>query len=93
MVRLYDSYSGLKFSSYKSEEMELILLFKSRIIQILMQNVATILQFTHSDKSNHWNRVIQIVPCKAAIMAVLQERFVWYDLYDSTNVNMQIARS
>ena len=53
MVRLYDSYSGLKFSSYKSEEMELILLFKSRIIQILMQNVATILQFTHSDKSNH----------------------------------------
>ena len=53
MVHLYDSYSGLKFSSYKSEEMELILLFKSRIIQILMQNVATILQFTHSDKSNH----------------------------------------
>ena len=42
--------SGFKISSYKSEEMELILTFKNRIIQILMQKVGMILQFT---RSNH----------------------------------------
>ena len=41
--------SGFKISSYKSEEMELILSFKNRIIQILMQKVGMILQFTQSN--------------------------------------------
>ena len=41
--------SGFKISSYKSEEMELILSFKNRIIQILMQKVVMISQFTRSD--------------------------------------------
>ena len=40
---------GTTFSSYKSEEMELILSFKNRIIQILMPKVITISQFTRSD--------------------------------------------
>ena len=39
---------GFKTSSYKSEEVELILSFKNRIIQILMQKVVTVLQFTRS---------------------------------------------
>ena len=45
---LYDSF-GFKISSYKSEEVELILSFKNCIIQILMQKVVTISQFTRSD--------------------------------------------
>ena len=38
-----------EISSYKSEVIELILSLKNRITQILMQEVATILQFTRSD--------------------------------------------
>ena len=45
---LHDSF-GFKISSYKSEEVELILSFKNCIIQILMQKVVTISQFTRSD--------------------------------------------
>ena len=41
---LYDFYS-----SYKSEETELILSFKNPIMQILMYKVVTILQFTCLD--------------------------------------------
>ena len=43
---------GFEISSYKSEEIELILFFKNRIMQILMtlmQKVVTILHFTRSD--------------------------------------------
>ena len=56
---LYDSYSvyddfySFKISSYKYEEIELILSFKNCIIQISIQKVVTTFQFTHSDKSNH----------------------------------------
>ena len=39
-------------------------LFTNCIIQILMQKVVTISQFTRPDQSNHTNRIIQIVPCK-----------------------------
>ena len=66
---------GFKISSYKSEEIELILSFKNRIIQILMQKVVTILQcilqisriILKPNKSQR-NRIIQIVPCKGAFM-------------------------
>ena len=49
---LHDTFVWLfsfKISSYKSEEIELILSFKSLIIQILLQKVVTILQFTRLD--------------------------------------------
>ena len=39
---------GFKISSYKPEEVELILSFKNRIIQVLMQKVVTVLQVTRS---------------------------------------------
>ena len=40
---------SFKISSYKSEEVDLILSFKNHIMQILMQKVVTIFQFTCSD--------------------------------------------
>ena len=40
---------SFKISSYKSEEIELILSFKNLIIEILMPKVITILQSTRSD--------------------------------------------
>ena len=40
---------------------------KDLIIQILMQKVVTILQFTHSDKTNHTNRIIEIVACETVL--------------------------
>ena len=49
MIRFVWLLFGFKISSYKSEEIELILSFKNRIIQILMQKVVTIFQFTRSD--------------------------------------------
>ena len=44
---------GFKISSYKSEDIKLILSFKNGIIQILMQKIGISLQFTRSDLSNH----------------------------------------
>ena len=49
MIRFAWFLFGFKFTSYKFEEVELILSFKNCIIQILMQEVVTILQFTRSD--------------------------------------------
>ena len=49
MIRFVRLLFGFRISSYKSEEIELILSFKNRIIQILMQKVVTIFQFTRSD--------------------------------------------
>ena len=49
MIRFACLLFGFKMSSYKSEEIELILCFKNRIIQIVMQKVVTIFQFTRSD--------------------------------------------
>ena len=49
MIRFGLLLFGFKIFSYKSEEIELILSFKNRIIQILMQKVVTIFQFTCSD--------------------------------------------
>ena len=50
---LYDTICmtlfGFKLSSHKSEEIELILSFKNRIIQISMPKVVKISQFTRSD--------------------------------------------
>ena len=45
-----DDFYLFKISSYKSKE---IVSLKICLIQILMPKVVTILQFTHSSKSNH----------------------------------------
>ena len=47
--------------------MKLIRSFKNCIIEILMQKIGTISESTPSDKSNHTNCIIQIVPCKTAL--------------------------
>ena len=52
-ICMTDKFYSFKISSYKSEEIELILSFKNRIIQILMQKVVTTSQFTRLDYSNH----------------------------------------
>ena len=49
LLSVYDDFYLFKISSYKSEEIELILSFKTRIMQILMLKVVTILQFTRPD--------------------------------------------
>ena len=74
MIRFVQLLFGFKISSIKSEGIELTLSFSNRIIQILMQNIVTISQFTRSDQSNHTkteyeytNRIIQIVQCKTTL--------------------------
>ena len=49
MIRFVWLLFGFKISSYKSEEIELILSFKNHIIQILTKKAVMILQFTRSD--------------------------------------------
>ena len=49
MIRFVWFLFGFKISSYKSEEIELILSFKNCVIQTLMHKVITILQLTGSD--------------------------------------------
>ena len=53
-----------------SEETELILSFKNRIMQTLMQKIVTTLQFPRriilKPNKSHTNRIIQIFPCKTA---------------------------
>ena len=65
MIRFVWLLFGFKICS-ESEEIELVLSFKNWIIQILMENLVIISQFTHSDKSIHTSCIIPNSPCKTA---------------------------
>ena len=71
MIQFVCLLFGFKISSYKSEEIEFILSFKDRTIQILMQKLLRFLnlhvqisQIKRKPNESHTNRIIEMVPCK-----------------------------